>query len=93
LNEFEKQNPTVSSGTSVTDNVQLPAGSIDAQGNPVGVTQSSTRTSTSSTSTGGVSREQFAAEFARSAPDWAEYQAATTYMNALFDAIQSPVNI
>jgi hypothetical protein len=47
----------------------------------------------SSVTTGGFDKAQYAVDYAKSASDFAEYQAATTYMDALLSAIQSPVNI
>jgi len=52
--------------------------------------------SSSSTTSGGVDAAaagQMATDYAKSRPDYAEYQAAGTYMNYLFNALQAPVKI
>ena len=54
-----------------------------------GSSQSST---TSSTQSGGVDASQQAEAFARSRPDYAEFQTAAPLMNAFMQAIQSPVS-
>ena len=40
-----------------------------------------------------MDRGQYAVDYARSADDYAEYQAATTYMNTLFAALSSPTEV
>jgi hypothetical protein len=52
-----------------------------------------TTSSSSSTETGGMDRGQYSLDAARSANDWAEYQTATTYMQAMFAALDSTVNV
>lgn len=49
--------------------------------------------SSSTVSTGGLDRRQVMIDRAQSLPDYGAYQAATTYADALFRAIQSPVNV
>lgn len=53
--------------------------------------------STTSLVSGGTlsaaSRTQMATDYAQSRPDYAEYQAAGTYLNYLFGALQAPVKI
>lgn len=51
---------------------------------------SSSSSSTSSTTSGGVDAGQLAQDFARSRPDWAEYQTAVPLMDAFMSALQSP---
>ncbi|NTW41310.1 MAG: hypothetical protein HGA44_15790 [Cellulomonadaceae bacterium] len=66
--------------------------------NPVTTTQTTNydaegdATSGSSTSTGGVDRNQVLLDQAMKKPEYGAYQAATTYMSALLSAVQSPVN-
>jgi len=51
---------------------------------------------TTSTTSGGVDAAtagQMATDYAKARPDYAEYQAAGTYMNYLFSALQAPVKI
>jgi len=49
--------------------------------------------SSDATSTGGMDRGQYALDYARSADDYAEYTVATKYMDTLFAALQSPVDV
>jgi len=88
LNEQEKANATVVKSTSTTTgtNTDTYADGIQTASNR------DTNTSSSSTETGGMDRGQFALDSARSAQDWAEFQTATTYMQAMFAALESPVN-
>lgn len=48
--------------------------------------------STSSVSSGGIDPQQQAEDFARSRPDYAEFQTAVPLMDAFMQAIQSPVS-
>lgn len=82
LNSLEKSSPT----TTTTVAAPSPSGiSYDGQNIPA--------TQTSSVQTGGFDSGQYSIDTAKSANDYAEYQAETTFMNALLSAIQSPVNI
>lgn len=88
LNEQERANPetTVTKSTSKGTTV-----STYEDGQMVDQDTPNTVNTSSSTRTGGMDRGQFAVDVARSQKDWAEYQAATTYMNAMFQALSSPV--
>jgi len=82
LNSLEKSSPT----TTTTIDAPSPNGiSYDGQNIPT--------TQTSSVQTGGFDSGQYSIDTAKSASDYAEYQAETTFMDALLSAIQSPVNI
>jgi len=82
LNSLERSSPT----TTTTVAAPSPSGiSYDGQNIPT--------TQTSSVQTGGFDSGQYSIDTAKSAGDYAEYQAETTFMNALLSAIQSPVNI
>jgi hypothetical protein len=48
-------------------------------------------TTSKSTTTGGFSRDNFAEKFAQSQEGYAEYQAATTYLDAFIDALENPM--
>jgi hypothetical protein len=93
LNAEEKANPEVlkSSGTSKTTGTR----SSTYTDGEVTATADNTNTSntSNSTETGGMDRGQYAIDYARSADDYAEYQAATTYMNTLFAALASPTEV
>jgi hypothetical protein len=93
LNAEEKANAEVtsartvskSSGTdkqTIVDGIQTASDSV-----------SSSSSDTDQTTTGGMDRGQYAIDYARSADDYAEFQAATTYMNTLFAALQSPTEV
>ena len=93
LNAMQRANPetTQTSGQQVSQPVGseiVQTGTGSAQLN-----RGSTSTTSSSVSTGGFDTGQYTQDFAKSAGDYAEYQAETTFMNALLSAIQSPVNI
>lgn len=54
-----------------------------------GYSDGSGNTSQSSTSTGGFSRDEYAQRFAQAQQGYAEYQAATTYLDAFANALES----
>ena len=82
LNSLEKSSPT----TTTTVSAPSPNG-ISYGGQNIPTTQQS------SVQTGGFDSGQYSIDTAKSAGDYAEYQAETTFMNALLSAIQSPVDI
>jgi hypothetical protein len=93
LNAEERANPEITdsvttSRTTGTSSATYVDGEQTASNDN---TQSSS--DTNRTSRGGMDRGQFSIDYARSADDYAEYQAATTYMNTLFAALQSPVDV
>lgn len=93
LNSMQRANPetTQTSGQQVSQPVGseiVQTGTGSAQLN-----RGSTSTTSSSVETGGFDTGQYSIDTAKSANDYAEYQAETTFMNALLSAIQSPVNI
>lgn len=79
LNDAERRHPSVSTGTQTTSTT----------GSGTGNTKSNTTSSTSSS--GGVNPQQLAQDQAMQDPGYGSYQAATTYANALFEALRSPV--
>jgi hypothetical protein len=89
LNAEEKANATTVTSTSRTTgtNTDTYVDGIQTDSNR------DTNTSSSSTETGGMDRGQYSLDAARSANDWAEYQTATTYMQAMFAALDSTVNV
>ena len=92
LNQMEQANAVVSRTTGTRTNATQGTESTDASGTTTNIPGGSSSDNTSTVQTGGMQRDQYALDFARSAGDYAEYQAATTYMDAMFQAIQSPVN-
>lgn len=92
LNQMEQANAVVSRTTGTRTNARQGTESTDASGTTTNITGGYSSDNTSTVQTGGMQRDQYALDFARSADDYAEYQAATTYMDAMFQAIQSPVN-
>jgi hypothetical protein len=93
LNNEEKANAdvTVTKGSG-SSTVVKSTNVVDGEA----VSDNSNTTSSSSTDTttsGGMDRGQYAVDYARSADDYAEYQAATTYMNTLFAALSSPTEV
>jgi hypothetical protein len=83
VNKFNAEaaaNPQVSS--SVTHTVSRSSGGTNSQ--------NTSSSSTSSTSSGGVDPTQVATDYAKSRPDWAEYQTAVPLMNAFMSAIGNP---
>jgi len=96
LNAEEQANPEIRKTTGVTTSTETgTATDVVEMGETVSSSRN-TNTSQSSdsdtTTSGGMDRGQFAIDTARSANDYAEYQAATTYMNTMFAALSSPVN-
>ena len=93
LNQMEQANAVVSRTTGTRTNARQGTESTDASGTTTNITGGYSSDNTSTVQTGGMQRDQYALDFARSADDYAEYQAETTFMNALLSAIQSPVDI
>lgn len=54
-------------------------------------TTSGGNTTAKTTSSGGVNRDDFAQRFAKSQEGYAEYQAATTYLDAFIESLQNPM--
>ena len=92
LNQMEQSNATVSRTTGTRTSGSRETTTPNASGIATNITGGYSSDNTSTTQTGGMNREQYALDTAKSASDYAEYQAATTYMDAMFRAIQSPVN-
>jgi len=78
LNSLQRSNPGVS--TTVNNN----GGQVDANGNPIGAPAVS-----NTTNTGGFDVAQYTEDYTASQPEYAEFQAATNYMDALFSAFRS----
>ncbi len=74
LNELEKTNAPVSKTTGTEVTTSTGQQTIDAAGNPVDITTSAPISNTQTTTTGGISAQQSAVDYARSAKDYAEYQ-------------------
>ena len=92
LNQMEQSNATVSRTTGTRASGSRETTTANASGIATEIAGGYSSDNTSTTQTGGMNREQYALDTAKSAGDYAEYQAATTYMDAMFRAIQSPVN-
>jgi hypothetical protein len=93
LNAEERANPetTVTKSTSKETGT---ASSTYVDGIETASSRNTNSTSSSdATSTGGMDRGQYALDYARSADDYAEYTVATKYMDTLFAALQSPVDV
>lgn len=54
-------------------------------------TTSGRNTTSKSTTTGGYNRDDFAQKFAQSQEGYAEYQTATTYLDAFIDSLENPM--
>jgi hypothetical protein len=93
LNQMEKANPVVNKTTGTRTNSSQGTRTVDASGATTNITGSYSADNTNTVQSGGMERAQYATDFAKSAKDYAEYQTETTYMNALMQAIQSPVNV
>jgi hypothetical protein len=93
LNSMQRANPdmTQTSGQEVSQPVNSQI--INSTAGPTQLNQANRSTTSSSVSTGGFDSGQYTKDYAKSAKDYAEYQAETTYMDALMQAIQSPVNV
>lgn len=94
LNSLQQQTPEYAKTTGTTTEVP---GTVSAgpevAGQPSIVARQTSADNLTTVTTGGLDQQQYATDWAKSRPDYAEYQAATTYMDALLNAIQSPVNI
>jgi len=98
LNSIQRANPeiTKTTGQRVGSSSGQPSVVTNPDGSQVAVQQTQSQDNTTQTTTGGFSQvaaNQYTTDFAKSADDYAEYQAETTFMNALLSAIESPVNI
>lgn len=94
LNALQQQNPEYTKTTG--QRTAIPGAATQGptvDGQPTVIEPSTTSDTTTSTTTGGLDVGQYTTDWAKSRPDYAEYQAATTYMDALLSAIQSPVKI
>lgn len=97
LNTYQRENPSVSTRTSVTtpsdttqSTTQSADGSVSAQSSKTtgGETSSSTTNQQGATAEGG---QQLLLENAMEQPDYGAYQASTTYYNALLQSLAAPV--
>lgn len=95
LNTYQRENPSVSTRTSVTtpqDTIQTttegPAGQASSTKTIGGETSSSTTNKQGATAEGG---QELLLENAMEQPDYGAYQASTTYYNALLGALAAPV--
>jgi hypothetical protein len=77
LNSLQRSNPGVST-------TRTTGGELDANDNPVGAPSVTNRTET-----GGFNIDQYTKDYTASQPEYAEFQAATNYMDALFVALKS----
>lgn len=80
--------------TDVENKMFLKALNVQEKANPSvtrtkGYTDGSGNTTQSQTVEGGFNQEDFASRFARSQEGYAEYQTATTYLDAFIDALES----
>ena len=93
LNALQRANPQTTRTTG--RQVSQPTGSeiVQTGDGSAQLNRVSNSTTSSSVSTGGFDTDLYAFDVAKSQDDYAEYQAETTFMNALLSAIQSPVNI
>jgi hypothetical protein len=93
LNAEERANPEITDAVS-TARTTGSRSSTFVDGEQTGSSDNTNTTSnTNRTSTGGMDRGQYALDYARSADDYAEYTVATKYMDTLFAALQSPVDV
>jgi hypothetical protein len=95
LNTYQRENPSVSTRTSVTtpqDTTQTttegPGGQSSSTTTAGGETSSSTTNRQGATAEGG---QELLLENAMETPDYGAYQASTTYYNALLGALAAPV--
>lgn len=93
LNNEEKANAEVTKSTSTSVRTGTQSTTFEAGEATGSSDNTNTSSSSDTTRTGGMDRGQFAVDYARSADDYAEYQAATTYMNTLFAALASPTEV
>ena len=77
LNSLQRSNPGV-------ETTRTTGGEVDANGNPIGAPAVTNRTET-----GGFNVDQYTKDYTASQPEYAEFQAATNYMDALFTAFRS----
>lgn len=93
LNSLQRANPEVTARSG--QQIDQPVGSdlIKTSEGTTKINRSKSTQNTSSVSTGGFDSNLYALDVAKSQNDYAEYQAETTFMDALLSAIQSPVNI
>ena len=77
LNSLQRSNPGVST-------TRTTGGEVDANGNPIGAPAVTNRTET-----GGFNVDQYTKDYTASQPEYAEFQTATNYMDALFRAFGS----
>lgn len=93
LNSLQRANPEVTAKSSQQIDQPISSDLVKTSGGSTQINRSSSTQNNSSVSTGGFDTGQYALDVAKSQNDYAEYQAETTFMDALLGAIQSPVNI
>lgn len=93
LNSLQRANPEVTARSSQQIDQPISSDLIKTSDGSTQVNRNSSTQNNSSVSTGGFDTGQYALDVAKSQNDYAEYQAETTFMDALLGAIQSPVNI
>ena len=93
LNSLQRANPEVTARSSQEIDQPISSDLIKTSDGSTQINRSSSTQNNSSVSTGGFDTGQYALDVAKSQNDYAEYQAETTFMDALLGAIQSPVNI
>jgi hypothetical protein len=93
LNSLQRANPKVTAESSQQIDQPVTSDLIETSDGVTKINRNKSTQNNSSVSTGGFDTGQYAFDVARSQDDYAEYQAETTFMNALLSAIQSPVNI
>ena len=93
LNSLQRANPEVTARSSQQIDQPISSDLIKTSDGSTQINRSSSTQNNSSVSTGGFDTDQYALDVAKSQNDYAEYQAETTFMDALLGAIQSPVNI
>jgi hypothetical protein len=88
LNQAERKNPGTSQSSGSSSSVTTATGT--------GGTHTNSHDSSSSTSQSGFSgadRAQQAIDYARAQPEWASFQGATTFMDALINSLSAPTSV
>ena len=93
LNSMQRANPDITQTSGKEVSQPTASQIVNSAAGPTQLNKANRSTTSSSVSTGGFDSGQYSIDTAKSASDYAEYQAETTFMNALLSAIQSPVNI
>ena len=93
LNAEERANPEVTDSVTTGRTTGTRSATFVDGEQTASADNTNTTSSTNRTSTGGMDRGQYALDYARSADDYAEYTVATKFMDTLFAALQSPVDV